>query len=150
MSGTITVLIVRFSDVCLHLHDDVIKWRHFPRHCPLWGEPPVTGGFPSQKPVTRSFGVFFDLRPNKRLRKQSGRRWYETPSRALWRYCNMAISSRNGILKWKFSSVRFFHPLFLWSHWTHIWRYIGTIKLTDNAFRVVFMWKSYTSRVNFK
>ena len=29
------------------------------------GNPPVTGGFPSQRPVTRSFGVFFDLR--KRL-----------------------------------------------------------------------------------
>ena len=28
---------------------------------PLWGEPPVTGGFPSQRPVTRSFDVFFDL-----------------------------------------------------------------------------------------
>ena len=27
--------------------------------------PPVTGEFPSQRPVTRSFDVFFDLRPNK-------------------------------------------------------------------------------------
>ena len=35
------------------------------------GNPPVTGGFPSQRPVTRSFEVFFDVRPNKRLRKQS-------------------------------------------------------------------------------
>ena len=31
----------------------------------------VTGEFPSQKPVTRSFDVFFDLRLNKRLSKQS-------------------------------------------------------------------------------
>ena len=30
------------------------------------GNSPVTGEFPSQKPVTRSFDVFFDLRPNKR------------------------------------------------------------------------------------
>ena len=37
------------------------------------GNPPVTGGFPSQRPVTRSFGVFFDLRLNKRLSKQWGR-----------------------------------------------------------------------------
>ena len=29
------------------------------------GTPPVTGGFPSQRPVTRSFGVFFDVRLNK-------------------------------------------------------------------------------------
>ena len=30
--------------------------------------------FPSQRPVTRSFDVFFDLRLNKRLSKQSRRR----------------------------------------------------------------------------
>ena len=29
-----------------------------------------SGEFPSQRPVTRSFDVFFDLRPNKRLSKQ--------------------------------------------------------------------------------
>ena len=35
------------------------------------GNPPVTGGFTSQKPVTRSFDVFFDLYLNERLSKQS-------------------------------------------------------------------------------
>ena len=30
---------------------------------------PVFGEFPAQRPVTRSFEVFFDLRPNKRLSK---------------------------------------------------------------------------------
>ena len=34
------------------------------------GNSPVTGEFPPQRPVTRSFDVFFDLRLNKRLRKQ--------------------------------------------------------------------------------
>ena len=29
----------------------------------------VTGEFPSQRPVTRSFDIFFDLRPNNRLSK---------------------------------------------------------------------------------
>ena len=29
----------------------------------------VTGEFLAQRPVTRSFDVFFDLRPNNRLRK---------------------------------------------------------------------------------
>ena len=38
------------------------------------GNPPMTGGFPSQRPVTRSFDALFDLRLNKRLSKQSGRR----------------------------------------------------------------------------
>ena len=45
----------------------------------------ATGEFPSQRPVTRSFDVFFDLRLNKRLNKQSRRWWFETPSRPLWR-----------------------------------------------------------------
>ena len=45
-------------------------------------------GFPSQRPVTQSFDVFFDLRLNKRLSKLSRRRWFETPSRPLWRHCN--------------------------------------------------------------
>ena len=52
------------------------------------GNSPVTGEFPSQRPVTRSFDVFFDLRLNKRLIKQSRRGWFETPSHPLWRYCN--------------------------------------------------------------
>ena len=34
------------------------------------GNSPVVGEFPSQTPVTRSFDIFFDLHPNKRLSKQ--------------------------------------------------------------------------------
>ena len=49
---------------------------------------PVTGEFPSQRPVTRSFDFFFDLRLNKRLSKQQRRWWFETPSCSLWRHCN--------------------------------------------------------------
>ena len=33
------------------------------------GNSPVTGEFPAQRPVTRSFDVFFDLRLNKQLNK---------------------------------------------------------------------------------
>ena len=47
----------------------------------------VTGEFPSQRPVTRSLDVFFDLRLNKLLSKQSRRRWYETSWCSLWRHC---------------------------------------------------------------
>ena len=71
-------------------HDDVIKWKHFPRY---W---PFVRAIPSQRPVTRSFDVFFDLRLNKRLSKQSRRRWFETPLRSLWRHCNV-IPLRHGI-----------------------------------------------------
>ena len=50
------------------------------------GNPPVTGRFPSQRPVTRSFDDFFDVRQNKRLSKRSRCWWFETPWRLLWRH----------------------------------------------------------------
>ena len=53
------------------------------------GNSPVPGEFPAQRPVTRSFDVFFDVRPNKRLSKQSSGWWFETLSRSLWRHCNV-------------------------------------------------------------
>ena len=43
---------------------------------------------PAQRPVTQSFDVFFDLRLNKRLSKQSWGWWFETLSRPLWRHCH--------------------------------------------------------------
>ena len=50
---------------------------------------------PTQRPVTRSFDVFFDLHLNKRLSKQSRGWWFETPSHPLWRHRNVVcISSK--------------------------------------------------------
>ena len=54
----------------------------------LCGEFTGPGEFPAQRPVTRSFDVFFDMRQNKRLCKQSRGWWFETLSRPLWRHCN--------------------------------------------------------------
>ena len=67
-------------------HDDVIKWKHFPRYWPF-----------EEWPVTRSFDIFFDLRLNKRLSKQSWGWWFETPSCSLWRHCN----EQNLLLPWQ-------------------------------------------------
>ena len=47
------------------------------------------GEFPAQRPVTRSFDVFFDLRLNKRLSKQSWGWWFETLPCSLWRHHNV-------------------------------------------------------------
>ena len=55
------------------------------------GNSPVHGEFPTQRPVTRSFDVFFDLRLNKRLSKQSWGWWLETLLRPLWRHCNAPL-----------------------------------------------------------
>ena len=64
------------------LHDDVIKWRNFPRY---W-------------PFVRGFGVFFYLRLNKRLSKQSRGWWFETLSRPLWRHCTVNVEGKGKFL----------------------------------------------------
>ena len=50
------------------------------------GNSPITGEFPPQRPVTRSFNVLFDLYLNDRLNRQSWGLWLETPSCSLWRH----------------------------------------------------------------
>ena len=57
------------------------------------GNSPVPGEFPTQRPVTWSFDIVFDLRPNKRLSKQRWGWWFETPSNPLWRHCNARSTS---------------------------------------------------------
>ena len=55
----------KYSQVYVSSYDDVIKWKYFPvllAFCA--GNSPVTGEFPSQRPVTQSYDVFFDLRLN--------------------------------------------------------------------------------------
>ena len=66
-------------------HDDVIRWK-YALLALCEGNSPVTGEFPTQRPVTRSFDVFFELCLTKRLSKQPRGWWFETPS--LWRHCN--------------------------------------------------------------
>ena len=48
------------------------------------GNSPVTGEFLAQRPLTRGFDVYFDLRLNRRLSKLSRGWWLEMPSRP-WR-----------------------------------------------------------------
>ena len=76
---------------CLPLtkHLGVAWWRHqietFSALLALCaGNSPVT----AQRPVTRSFDVFFVLRLNKRLSKQSKSWWFVMPSRSLRLHCN--------------------------------------------------------------
>ena len=57
------------------------------------GNSPVSGEFPTQRPVTRSFDVFFDLCLNKRLSKQWWGWWFETLSCPLWRHRNGPVSA---------------------------------------------------------
>ena len=59
------------------------------------GNSPVTGEFPAQRPVTRSFDVSFDQCMNKWLSKQSRGWWFETQSWSLWRHSKDCSCGRN-------------------------------------------------------
>ena len=70
-------------------HDDVIKWKHFPRYWPFvrgihWS--PLN----SRHKVQWRRALMFTLicPPNKRLSKQSWGWWFEMPSCSLWRHFN--------------------------------------------------------------
>ena len=79
------------------------------------GNSPGTGEVPTQRPVMRSFDVFFDLRLNKRLSKQPWGWWFETPSFPLWRHCNEISSRLNIIILDKMIQ------LFVMSVWPSMW-----------------------------
>ena len=64
---------------------------------PYEGNPLVTVGVPSQRPVMRSFDVFFHPHMNKRLSKQLRLQWLEMPSCSLWRHCNILRGCFNSI-----------------------------------------------------
>ena len=69
-------------------HDDVIKWKHFPRYWPFVRgihRAPVNSPHKGQ---LRGALMFFIYALNKRLSKQSWGWWFETISRPLWRHCN--------------------------------------------------------------
>ena len=75
-------------------------WRHqmetfFALLAICAGNSPVPGEFPTQRPVTQSFDVYFDLSPNKRLSKHSWGWWFETLSGPLWRHSNDAKNTES-------------------------------------------------------
>ena len=91
---------------------------------PLCGEFTGPGEFPTQRPVTRSFEVFFDLRLNKRLSKQPWGWWFETLSWSLWRHCNDSLTVSSAI-DWEPTLVRHvtdFVKVYLLLNPIHIWK----------------------------
>ena len=77
----------RHSADCKVRHEDVIKWKHFPRYWPF-----VRGihRSPVIPPHKGRGALMFSLicALNERLSKQSWGWWIETPSHPLWRHCN--------------------------------------------------------------
>ena len=76
----------------LSQHDDVIKWKHFPRYWPFVREihwSPVNSPHKGQWRGALLFSLIRAM--NKRLSKQSRGWWFETPSRSVWHLCNEAM-----------------------------------------------------------
>ena len=103
----------------MHALEDLSSWwRHqmetfFASLAFCAGNSPVTGEFPTQRPVSRSFDVSFDLHRNKWLNKQSWGRWSDTPSRPLWRHCNAVTSFHKCNHNWislEIACMRFVNP----------------------------------------
>ena len=87
---------------------------------PLCGEFTGPGEFPAQRPVTRSFDVFFDLHLNKRLSKQSWGWWFQTPSWSLWRHCNLCLQFHSLQCAISAQNRAHFYWITHWGQMTHI------------------------------
>ena len=86
-----------------HGHDDITKWKHFPRYWPfVWGihRSPVNSPHKSQWHGALMFSLIYAWT----LGKQSRRRWFETPSRSFWRH-RSGLSQYDGISNVKIAWV---------------------------------------------
>ena len=83
----------------------------------------VTCEFPSQRPVTRSFDIIFDLCLNKRLSKQPRLRWFEAPPRPFCRHCNIGkrIQITFGLCWYCATWYCYGHWLIKWYSCIHSW-----------------------------
>ena len=91
------------------------------------GNSPVTGEFPSHRPVTRSFDAFFDLRLNKRLSKQPRRHSAHYDVTVMWLY----VPNSDPVIRAAVGSfgvqrvtlVQFWIGGFraVWKEWPQIW-----------------------------
>ena len=91
------------------------------------GEFTGPGEFPAQRPVTRSFDVFFDLPLNERLSKQSWGWWFETPYRPLWRHRNVLNS-----INFPSSISQVWMSKILSQHWFRQWLGVEVVTWTFN------------------
>ena len=90
--GNDATILLQAREIANHIASYVVKepwWRHqmetFSALLALCAGP---RWIPRAKASDANFDVFFDLRPNKRLSKQSWGWWFETPSHPLWRHLN--------------------------------------------------------------
>ena len=117
-------------------------WRHqmetFSALLPICaGKSPVPGEFPAQRPVTRSFNVFFDLHLNKRLSKQPWGWWFETLPLPLSRHNNVPKAWHFLVIKATIIS------------WVHLYKKCNCISLVLRwSYFSVFLFYCWTSNRN--
>ena len=80
-------------------HDDIMKWKHFPRYWPFVGGIHRTRWSPRTKASDAKLWCFLDLRPNIQLSKQSWGWWFKTPSRLLRHHRNEMTTKRHAFVK---------------------------------------------------
>ena len=97
---------------------------------PLYGEFTGLRWIPRTKASDAELDVFCDLRLIKRLSKHSRDRWFETPSRPLWRHCNdLWCCNCNTLLDiWPVSDSP------AWNHFACV-KYLSMSKITPCACR---------------
>ena len=148
-----TSALVRVMDWCrtdkkATIRDDVIKWKHFPRYWPFVREIhwlPVNSPHKGQWRGALMF--FFYL--NQQLGKQWRCRWFETPSRSLWRHCNTeTILSRVHYTTLAHNELR---PLWLFtvSNWKAFRHEQNSCRFADGILMHYFEWNARISNKTF-
>ena len=120
-------------------HDDVIKWKHFPRYWPFVRgihRPPVNSPHKGQWRGALMFSSIYAW--IKRLSKQLWGWWFETPSLSLWRHCNKMAAILQTAFWYIFACMKivvvwfkfhwcFFYHLMRNQHWFMAWYRTGKI-----------------------
>ena len=75
------------------VHDDVIKWKHFPRNWPFVRGIHRSRWIPHTKASDAELWCFLWCAPEYRLSKQPWGWWFETLSWSLWRHWYMGKST---------------------------------------------------------
>ena len=89
----------RLQSLCAKLiNDDVIKWKLYSRYWPFMRGINWSPGDSPHKGQWREALMLFGLCLNKRLRKQTKRRWLETPSRSLQCLSNVTVSNAHSAI----------------------------------------------------
>ena len=105
---------------------------------PLWREFTGHRWIPLTKVSNAELWCFFDLCLNKRLSKHSWGWWFVTPSRRLWRHCNVIRNWREWVIVFLVSSP---FPL----QWRHIGRHDISNHSRSDYNDDVIKWKHFPS-----